>query len=154
MGRVPSFSLDLTVEVMAVSRLSYKRVCDILYPSSPFCSVLGKIQQGVYFSVLFCIMLPLKKKLKNNIHTMEYCSCCSLVINCLTLCDLMNCSSASSSIHGISRREYWRGFPFPSPGDLPDPGIKPTCPTSPALAAVFFTLKPHGKCLQWNITRP
>lgn len=66
MGRVPSFSLDLTVEAMAVSRLSYKRFCDTLYPSSSFCSVLGKIQQGVYFSVLFCtcIMLPLKKNIK------------------------------------------------------------------------------------------
>ena len=26
---------------------------------------------------------------------------------------------------GFSRQEYWSGFPFPSPGDLPDPGIKP-----------------------------
>jgi len=26
---------------------------------------------------------------------------------------------------GFSRQEYWGGFPFPSPGDLPDPGIKP-----------------------------
>ena len=26
---------------------------------------------------------------------------------------------------GFSRREYWGGLPFPSPGDLPDPGIKP-----------------------------
>ena len=62
MGRVPSFSPDLTVGVMAVSRLSYKRVCDTSCLSSAFCSVLGKIQQGVYFSVLSCtcIMLPLQ----------------------------------------------------------------------------------------------
>ena len=33
---------------------------------------------------------------------------------------------------GFSRREYWSGLPFPSPGDLPDPGIKPG---SPALQA-------------------
>ena len=33
---------------------------------------------------------------------------------------------------GFSRQEYWRGLPFPSPGDLPDPGIKPQ---SPALQA-------------------
>ena len=26
------------------------------------------------------------------------------------------------------RQEYWRGLPFPSPGDLPDPGIQPECP--------------------------
>ena len=27
------------------------------------------------------------------------------------------------------REEYWSGLPFPSPGDLPDPGIEPRCPT-------------------------
>ena len=30
---------------------------------------------------------------------------------------------------GFSRQEYWSGLPFPSPGDLPNPGIKPTSPT-------------------------
>ena len=30
---------------------------------------------------------------------------------------------------GFSRQEYWSGLPFPSPGDLPDPGIEPRCPT-------------------------
>ena len=37
---------------------------------------------------------------------------------------------------GFSRQEYWSGLPFPSVGDLPDPGIKPV---SPALAGEFFT---------------
>ena len=31
---------------------------------------------------------------------------------------------------GFSRQEYWSGLPFPSPGDLPDPGIEPGSPTS------------------------
>ena len=35
----------------------------------------------------------------------------------------------------FSRQEYWSGLPFPSLGDLPNPGIKPTCPVSPALQA-------------------
>ena len=30
---------------------------------------------------------------------------------------------------GFSRQEYWSGLPFPSPGDLPDPGIEPVSPT-------------------------
>ena len=30
---------------------------------------------------------------------------------------------------GFSRQEYWCGLPFPSPGDLPDPGIEPSSPT-------------------------
>ena len=29
---------------------------------------------------------------------------------------------------GFSRQEYWSGLPFPSPGDLPDPGIEPRSP--------------------------
>jgi len=40
---------------------------------------------------------------------------------------------------GFSKQEYWSGLPFPSPGDLPDPGIKPTFSVSPALAGGFFT---------------
>ncbi|CAI9164456.1 unnamed protein product [Rangifer tarandus platyrhynchus] len=40
---------------------------------------------------------------------------------------------------GFSRQEYWSGLPFPPPGDLPDPGIKPGSLTSPALAGGFFT---------------
>ena len=39
---------------------------------------------------------------------------------------------------GFSRQEYCSGFPFPSPLDLPDPGIKPESPVSPALAGWFF----------------
>ena len=40
---------------------------------------------------------------------------------------------------GFFRQEYWRGLPFPSPGDLPDPGIEPVSLISPALAGGFFT---------------
>ena len=40
---------------------------------------------------------------------------------------------------GFSRQEYRSGLPFPSPGDLPDPGIEPTSLISPALGGGFFT---------------
>ena len=43
------------------------------------------------------------------------------------------------------RQEYWSELPFPSPGDLPSPGIKPRSPSSPALAGGFFTTVPPGK---------
>ena len=39
---------------------------------------------------------------------------------------------------GFSRQEYWSGLSFPTPGDLPDPGIEPAPLTSPALAGGFF----------------
>ena len=46
---------------------------------------------------------------------------------------------------GFSRQEYWSGLPFPTPGDLPDPGLEPASPVPPALAGGFFTLEPPGK---------
>ena len=45
----------------------------------------------------------------------------------------------------FSRQENWSGLTFPSPGYLPDPGIKPKSSTSPALAGRFFTTEPPGK---------
>ena len=41
---------------------------------------------------------------------------------------------------GFSRQEYWSGLPFPSPGDLPDPGIKPGSPAleADALTSIVF----------------
>ena len=45
---------------------------------------------------------------------------------------------------GSSRQEYWSGLPFPSPGDLPDPGIKPE---SPALEANALTSEPPGNLI-------
>ena len=62
--------------------------------------------------------------------------------SCLTLCDAMDCSPPGSSVHGFSRQGYWSGFPFPSPGDLPNPGI---APSSPALQADSLPSKPPGK---------
>jgi len=48
---------------------------------------------------------------------------------------------------GFSRQEYWRGLPFPSPEDLPDPGIEPA---SSALAGQFFTPEPPENPFQFN----
>ena len=43
---------------------------------------------------------------------------------------------------GFPRQEYWSGLPFPSLGDIPDPGIKPVFP---ALVGMFFTAELPGK---------
>ena len=48
---------------------------------------------------------------------------------------------------GFPRQEYWNGLPFPSPGDHPDPEIKPPSPASPALAGGLFTIVSPGKPL-------
>ena len=45
---------------------------------------------------------------------------------------------------GFPRQEYWSGLPFPPPVYLPDPGIEPTSPVSPAMVGRFFTTEPPG----------
>ena len=55
--------------------------------------------------------------------------CAKSLQSCLTLCDPMDRSPPGSSAHGNSPGEFWGGLPFPSPGDLSNPGIKPKSPT-------------------------
>ena len=66
----------------------------------------------------------------------------SVATSHLSLGDPMDCSPLGSSDYGISQQEYWSRLLFSSPGDLPDPGIKPT---SLDLAHMFFTTEPPGK---------
>ena len=47
----------------------------------------------------------------------------------------------------FSRQEYYGELPFPSPGDLPDPGIEPVSLMSPALAGGFFTISATWEAL-------
>ena len=61
---------------------------------------------------------------------------CEVAQSCPTLCNPMDCSLSGSSVHGIFQARDWSGLPFPSPGDLPDPGIEPG---SPALQTDAFT---------------
>ena len=42
----------------------------------------------------------------------------------------------------FSGQEYWSGLPFPTPGNLPDPGIEPVSPASPALSGKLSTTVP------------
>ena len=53
---------------------------------------------------------------------------CVLAQSCSILCDPMDYSYQTPLSMGFSRQEYWSGLPFPSPGDLPDPGIEPRSP--------------------------
>ena len=51
--------------------------------------------------------------------------CCSLAKLCLTLCDPVDCSLQGSSVHGVSRQEYWSGLSFPPPRIFPTQGSSP-----------------------------
>ena len=55
-----------------------------------------------------------------------------------------DCNPPGSTLHGIFQARNWSGWPFPPPRDLPNPGIKPTFPESPALAGGFFITEPPG----------
>ena len=78
------------------------------------------------------------------------CVCvCSVTQSRPTVCDPMDYSPQSSSSMEFSRQEYQSGFPFPSPGNLPDPGIKLVSLGSPALAGGFFTtFLPEGPSIR------
>ena len=64
-------------------------------------------------------------KIHNVTQDMHMCVC---VQSRPTLCDPMDCSPPRSLSMGLSMQEYESGVPVPSPGDLPDPGIKPVSP--------------------------
>ena len=68
---------------------------------------------------------------------------CGLVAKlCLTLLTSWTVVHQASLSMGFSKQEYWSRLSLPSPGDLPDPGIKPT---SPALQANSLPTEPSGK---------
>ena len=68
--------------------------------------------------------------------------------SCPTLCNPLNCSPRSSSLHGILQARLLE--PFPSPGDLPDPGIKLRSPT---LQAAFINSINNYGCENWTIKK-
>ena len=64
--------------------------------------------------------------------------------SCLTLVTPWTAACQTPLSMGFSRQEYWTGLPFPSPGNLPDPGIKPR---SPALQADSLLTELQGKLI-------
>ena len=64
-----------------------------------------------------------------------------LLVMCSVVSDFdhMDGSPPASSVHGNSQEECWSRLPFPSPGDLLDPGIETASPEAPALTVWFFT---------------
>ena len=66
----------------------------------------------------------------------------SVAQSCLTLATPQTIARQAPPSMGFCRQDYWSRLPFPSAGDLPEPGIKPTFP---ALADGFFTTEPPGE---------
>ena len=74
------------------------------------------------------------------------CVCvCSVAQSRLTLCDPMDYTASQAPLSiGFSSQDYWSELPSPPPGALPDPGVDPASPVSPALAGRIFTTEPPG----------
>ena len=66
------------------------------------------------------------------------CRCVCVWAQSLTLCELYWTQQTPPSM-GFSRQEYWSRLSFPTPGDIPDPGMENASPMSPALAGGYFT---------------
>ena len=91
---------------------------------------------------LFLIFYNLHS-MRNSPKTMEGKECCCSLVakSCPSLlqpCGLYVACQAPLFM-GFPRQEYWNGLPFPSPGDLPNPGIEPMSLKSLTLAGRFFT---------------
>ena len=76
-------------------------------------------------------------------ESMAYSCCCSCLVtkSCSSLCDPLPVAHQAPLSMGFPRQESWSGVPFPSPEDLPDPGIKPVSPTLQVvtcIASEFF----------------
>ena len=63
---------------------------------------------------------------------------CLVAQSCPTLGGAVDCSLPGFSVTGFSGQESWSGFPCPPPGNIPDPGIKPVSPGTPALQASLY----------------
>ena len=85
------------------------------------------------------LMAESKEELKNLLMKVKAKQSCSVVSNSLQ--PITVAYQAPQSME-FSRQEYWSGFPFPSPGDLPNPGIEPRSST---LQADALPSEPPGK---------
>ena len=63
----------------------------------------------------------------------------------LTLCDPRDCSPPGSSVHGVVQARILEWVAMLFPGDLPNPGIEPASPESPALQVDLLPTEPPGK---------
>ena len=88
---------------------------------------------ATYFTTEHWIEFPVLYNRFSLCYLLYVCVHAKLLQSSLTLCNPMDRSLPGSSVHGIFRQESWSGLPSPLPGDLPDPGIEPVPPASPAL---------------------
>ena len=83
-----------------------------------------------------------------HIHWLHVCLRAKSLQSCLTVISSTVTLKVPLSME-FSRQDYWGGLPCHPPGHLPDPGIEPKSPISPALADRFSTTRATGKPIHW-----
>ena len=95
------------------------------------------------------LMVITKKKLTADAQKLKWFKACvwTQLLSCVWLFATPWTAACQAPLSmKFSRQEYWSGkLPLPIPGDLPNPGIKPTVLVLPAIASGFFTTVPPGK---------
>ena len=84
--------------------------------------------------------------------TVTYLCACKYMLRCVQLFATPGTIARQAPLSmKISRQEYWSALPFPTPGDLPDPGIETASPLSPELAGGFVTTVPPEKPITYLV---
>ena len=100
-----------------------------------------QLMTSLYLCCLQCVSASFLGRLESISQGFEFgrylvwlmCCACLVAQSCPTLAAPWTVALQAPLSMGFFRQENWSGLPFPSPGDLPDPGIEPTSPMSPAL---------------------
>ena len=87
-----------------------------------------------------------QSKQKESCNTCNVCVCVCSVVSNSTTPQTIACRAPVSM--KLSMQENWSGLPFPTPGEVANPGIEPKSLGSSALAGRFFTTAPPGKSQQ------
>ena len=120
------------------------RKCILSLVHDRHCLIISKhfISGQVYSLLIYLRTQPIPNVVPSDMF-IESESESEVTQSCPTFCDPVDCIAHQAPLSmGFSKQEYWSGLPFPSPGDLPDPGIELG---SPELQADTLTSEPPGK---------
>ena len=144
----------------------------VVLPSKEYCRLLVKrdndyLPSGLLKGYIKCIIGDLDS-LERWLSSLAVSFCCCFLCFIFVVVQLLSCvqlfltpwtaAQWTPLSMGLSRQEYWSGLPFPSPGDLPNPGTEPRSPVSPALQADSLAAEPQrqswcldGGCLSCSL---
>ena len=89
---------------------------------------LERVTRICFYEICFLEPKDRLKQLETMVNIVNITVLCLVAQLCLSLYDPTDCSLPGSSVYGDSPGKHWNGLPFPSPGDLPKPGIQSRSP--------------------------